>query len=84
MKASTIKWHLARDNREKLARFCQNNAIRHDNQTNTFSDGVNDYFEHTYYFSNNGFIKAEMLMGGLTGHNISEHFQVVDYSLGMN
>jgi len=82
MKASTIRWHLARDNQIRLAKFCQQNAIKHDNKTNTYNDGTHTYFEHTYHFDNGGYITAEMLQGDTRGYSIADYFQVVDYNMG--
>lgn len=82
MKQSMIKWHLARDNQLKLARFCEKNAVKHDNRNNTYKDGKHSYFERTYYFDNEGYITAEMLQGDVRGYSIADHFQVVDYSFG--
>ncbi len=82
MKNSTIQWHLARDNQIKLNRFCERNAVKHDNRTDTCRDDEHSYFEHTYHFNNGGYITAEMLQGDTRGYSVADHFQVVDYSLG--
>jgi hypothetical protein len=76
MKASTIKWHLARDNQIKLARFCQNNKVN--SETELFEDTFNIKYE----FDNGGYIVAELLRGKEVGYSVADHFQVVDYSMG--
>lgn len=82
MKQSTIKWHLARDNEVKLAKFCEKHAIRHDNLTNAFQDDEHIYFHHTYHFDNGAYIKAEMLQGDTKSYSVADYFAVVDYNLG--
>lgn len=76
MKASTIAWHLARDNQAKLAKFCEKNKVK--NSTKLFEDTFNIKYE----FDNNGFIEAELLRGKEVGCSVNDHFQVVDYRLG--
>lgn len=82
MKASTIQWHLARDNCDKLAKFCQDNAIGHTTVTDRYNDGKHTYFHHTYHFDNKGYITAEMLQGDTQSYSVADHFQVVDYEMG--
>ncbi len=81
MKQSTIKWHLARDNQIKLAKFCQKNAIKHTNVP-PYQVGDERYFQHAYYFDNEGVIRAEMRAGDTQSYSVADHFQIVDYSLG--
>lgn len=82
MKQSTIKWHLSRDNQVKLSKFCQENAVRHDN-VEPYEVGDAKYFQHTYHFNNGGFVRAEMRAGDTKSYSVADHFQVVDYSLGV-
>lgn len=79
MMVSMLKWHLSRDNQAKLVRFCENNKQTIVWQLNTADvDGVK-YHEATFHFDNGGFITAEMGEGISTG----DHFQVVNYGLGV-
>jgi hypothetical protein len=84
MKYTTIQWHLARDNQTKLAKFCEKNKVRTSTELYTANDGEHDYFQITYTFNNGGFITAELLHGESNkGFSVADHFQVVDYALGM-
>ncbi len=82
MRQSTIQWHLARDNQTKLAKFCLSNKLRSSMELHTHNDGEHDYFQMTFIFNNGGFIIAEMLHGDTKSYSTTDHFQVVDYSLG--
>lgn len=82
MTNSLMRWHLARDNCLKLAKFCEKNAVRHENITNAFQDEEHTYFHHTYYFDNGGHIKAEMLQGDTRGYSMADYFAVIDYGWG--
>lgn len=83
MKASTIQWHLARDNQIKLAKFCSENKVTssHRYDTATDMDGKK-YWEMTFNFDNGGYITAEMLAGDTQSYSVADHFQVVDYEMG--
>lgn len=83
MKNSTIKWHLARDNQIKLARFCETNKVSSEVRKNTYNDGEHDYFEITYHFDNGGLITAELLQGDTKSYSVADHFQVVEWGLGV-
>lgn len=78
MKASTIQWHLARDNQTKLHKFCQ------ENKTTSVTDTAGkDTFTIRYFFDNGAFILVELLKGTKErSFSVADHFQVVDYSLG--
>jgi hypothetical protein len=82
MKNSTIKWHLARDNQVKLARFCEKFKVRSSHEYNTAQVDGKNYWQMTFEFNNGGFITAEMLQGDTSSYSIADHFQVVDYRLG--
>lgn len=83
MKASTIKWHIARDNREKLHAFCSKHAIRSHNVLLTRDDGKNKYYEIEYTFDNGGYIRVELLHGTeYESFSIVDHFEIVDHRLG--
>lgn len=77
-----MKWHLARDDQVKLAKFCQENAVGHDTRLDTAFDEESSYFEHTYMFDNDSYIIAEMRQGNTKGYSVADHFQVVDYAWG--
>ena len=83
MKASTIAWHLARDNQVKLAKFCNANKVRSESELFTARDDEHDYFNITYIFNNGGFITAEMIHGDTKSYTVADHFQVVNYGLGV-
>lgn len=74
MKASTIQWHLARDDQRKLARFCDKHQIKRE-VSDYYDDGC---FAMTTHFDNGGYIKAELKQGT----DISENYQVLDYNMG--
>ena len=82
MKLSTIKWHLARDNRVQLARFCEKHRTHQEVTTKPylFEDG-NSYFNITYYFDNGGWIEVELQAGDAKSYSVDDHFQVADYRL---
>lgn len=83
MKASTIQWHLARDNQVELARFLGKNCTHQEVTTKPylFTDG-NSYFAITYFFDNGGWVEAEMQAGDANGgYTVADHFQVADYRL---
>lgn len=83
MTQSTIKWHLARDNRIALAKFCENNRIRSNTKLHTYTDDDGrEYWQQTSYFDNGGYITAELLHGDKLGYLVADYFQVLDYSLG--
>lgn len=85
MKATTIKWHVARDGRQQLARFCEAKKVRSSLELYTANDGEHDYFQITYTFDNGGFITAELIHGEVgRGFSVADHFQIVDYALGAN
>ncbi len=82
MKASTIQWHLARDNQVKLAKFCEKHRTKQEVTTKPylFEDG-NSYFNITYYFDNGGWIEVELQAGDTKSYTVADHFQVADYRL---
>jgi hypothetical protein len=83
MKASTIQWHLARDNQISLHKFCEKNRTKQEVTTKPylFEDG-NSYFNITYYFDNGGWIEVELQAGDeKRGYTVADHFQVADYRL---
>jgi hypothetical protein len=80
MKASTIQWHLARDNQLQLARFCDRNRVVSEVAEQYQVDG-RGYFTILYRFDNGAYIKAEMLTGDTRSYTVADHFQVVDYAL---
>lgn len=82
MTNSMLQWHLARDNQIKLARFCEKNAVRHDNVPPYTLENGESYFRHTYHFDNGSFIEAEMRAGDTRSYSIADHFQVTDYGWG--
>lgn len=82
MKPSTIQWHLARDNQEKLAKFCESNKVRSEQELYTYNDGEHDYYEVTYHFDNGGHIKAELLHGDTKSYTTADHFQVLQFGFG--
>lgn len=83
MKISTLKWHLARDNQAKLAKFCTTHKVRSSHEYNTgMYDGIN-LWQMTFVFDNGGYITAEMFAGDKKGYTVADHFQVVDYALGV-
>lgn len=83
MKASTIRWHLARDNQAELAKFCEKHETRSEQRLNTHkNEDGREYWERTSYFDNGGYITAELLHGGEVGYTVADHFQVVNYNLG--
>lgn len=82
MQASTIRWHLARDNQAKLAAFCAKYKIRSSHKYNTAEIDGKRYWQMTYEFNNGGFITAELLAGDTRSYTVADHFQVVDYKLG--
>lgn len=83
MKASTIAWHLARDNQIKLARFCEHNKIKSEAKLYTYNDGEHNYWQLTSFFDNGGYITAELLHGDTKGYSIADYYQVLDYKLGV-
>lgn len=82
MKASTIQWHLARDNQISLHKFCEKNRTKQEVTTKPylFEDG-NSYFNITYYFDNGGWIEVELQAGDTKSYTVADHFQVADYRL---
>ena len=82
MKASTMAWHLARDNQTQLHKFCSKNRTKQEvtTQPYLFKDG-NSYFNITYYFNNGGWVEIELLAGDTKSYTVADHFQVVDYIL---
>jgi len=82
MKTSTIAWHLARDNQEKLAKFCSKNCIEQHPSSDKYIVDDGTYWQQTYHFDNGGFIRAELRAGDTKSYSIVDHFQVVDYNLG--
>lgn len=77
MTNSMMKWHLARDNQIKLAKFCEGNKVK--NSTKLFDDTFNIKYE----FDNGSFIEAELLRGKENiSYSVADHFQVVDYAWG--
>lgn len=75
MKASTILWHLSRDNPEKLFRFCER---RKQSIEWLRVDSDKSELVARYNFDNGGYIIIEMLREV----SCTEHFQIMDYSLG--
>lgn len=83
MTNSLMKWHLARDDFVKLAKFCEKHKVRNETELYAYSDGENNYFHITYLFDNGGFIKAELLQGTKDkGYSVADWFSVVDYGWG--
>ena len=82
MKASTIQWHLARDNQLQLARFCEKNKVSSHAMPNTAHDEKHYYWQLKSVFDNGGYIVAELMQGDERSFNVADHYQVVDYSLG--
>lgn len=82
MTSSMIRWHLARDNQVKLAKFCEKNKVMSWAEKYTFNDGEHDYWQNTYKFDNGGYITAEMLHGATKSYSVADHFQVIDYEFG--
>lgn len=83
MTISKLKWHLARDKQVALSRFCEKHKIRSSTELNTANDGEHDYFQITYTFNNGGFITAELMQGDAKSYTTADHFQVVEYGLGI-
>jgi len=82
MKATTIEWHLARDDQQKLYKFCEKHGTITKTVINSTVIDGQPYFENTYTFDNGGFITVELLQGGKDkGFTVRDHFQVVDYAL---
>jgi hypothetical protein len=77
MKSSTIRWHLARDNKLSLHKFLSSNAhVASTTQPHKIDDGW--YYEKTYEFDNGSIIEVELRAGDTKrGYNIDDHFQVV-------
>ena len=85
MKASTIEWHLARDNQAKLSIFCERHRVSSSVKLHTHRDEERntDAFEMTSVFDNGGFITAELLHGNAErGFGTADHYQVLDYAFG--
>lgn len=82
MTPSLMRWHLSRDNQQRLAKFCEQYKTRTEQELQAHTDGKHSYFHLTFFFNNGGFIKAELLHGDTQGYSVADHFQVVDYSLG--
>lgn len=82
MKASTINWHLARDNQVKLHKFCANNNIKQDTGE-VYTIDNEKYFTKLYQFDNDAFIKVELRAGDSKGYTIADHFQVMEYEVGL-
>lgn len=77
MTNSLMRWHLARDNQIKLARFCESNKVT--SSTKLFDDT----FNITYEFDNGSYIEAELLRGKEDqGFTVADHFQVISYGWG--
>jgi len=81
MITSLIKWHLARDNCEKLAKFCEKRK-EYSEVVDQYQVDGRGYFTMKFYFDNGGYILAELLTGDVRSYSTADHFQVVDYSLG--
>lgn len=81
MKASTIDWHLSRDNQIALHKFCQSNCIKQ-HTGSVFSVDNKNYFYKIYQFDNDGYIKVELRAGDKRSYTIADHFQVVEYEAG--
>ena len=82
MKASTIGWHLARDNGTQLARFCEKHATRSETRKDTRRDEGGRYFERTSYFDNGGYIVVEMKHGDERRYTTADYLAVLDYKMG--
>lgn len=82
MKNSTVQWHLARDNEEKLARFCMKQGTV-SNVSEVYEIEGKGYFTTTFNFDNGAMIKAELKAGDkYRGYTVADHFAVVDYGWG--
>jgi len=69
-----MQWHLARDNQDKLAKFCESYKVK--------SEAVlfDETFNIRYEFGNGSFIEAELMRGTHDkGYTVADHFQVVNY-----
>lgn len=83
MKASTINWHVKRDNNQQLAAFCERNKTRSMRELFTRNDGQHQYWQMTYTFDNGGYITAELLHGDdKRGYTTADHFAVLAQGLG--
>ena len=83
MKQSTMQWHLGRDNQVKLAKFCEKNRLHQSIYGDNYKVGNATYFQIMYQFDNDGFIRAELRAGDTKSYSVADHFQVVDYALGV-
>jgi len=83
MKASTIQWHLARDNQIKLARFCEKHKTKSYAGAPHPQIGRNEwFFEIEYWFDNGARITVELMAGDKKSYSVADHFQVMSYELG--
>lgn len=79
MTNSLMQWHLARDNQEKLAKFCEKHRVKqYVTKKYRYSD-TEGYFVLHFDFDNGSFIEAELRAGDVKGYSVNDHFQVVDY-----
>lgn len=83
MKASTINWHLARDNRLSLHKFCEKNRIKQGRYGDIYEVDGKKYFQLLFQFDNDGYIRAELRAGDEhRSYSVADHFQVVEYDEG--
>ena len=77
MTQSLLRWHLARDNQLKLAKFCDKHQVGRDISDYSEVDGQNCFNMYTR-FDNGGWVVAELIQG----ISIADHYQVINYNLG--
>lgn len=83
MTNSKMGWHLARDNQEELAKFCEKHKTRMTVTPNVYQDDEGKrYFTNQYHFDNGGYITAELLHGDGRSYTVADYFQVTDYNWG--
>lgn len=80
MKASTIEWHLKRDNYDKLSRFCAKHRVRQYYRPPT--EYMPNYFYITYHFDNGGWILAELKAGNVRSYSTADYFKVILHHTG--
>ena len=83
MTYSLMKWHLARDNQEQLARFCDKYQVaREISDFYHLPDTDGTYYTMTTYFDNGGFIEAELRRGDHRSYSVADYYQVINYQWG--
>jgi len=82
MKASTIEWHLARDDQVRLAKFCDKRKLHSSKYGDNYTVDGKEYFQLLYVFDNDGFIRVELRAGDTRSYTVADHFQVVEYEVG--